>query len=195
VPLTVITLCGCGSTTAPKSARPAAIKGLQAVKVDPAGTRPNHNKLSRYLHAWERSWWRWSGDLARVGEGVEPSYTPDSSWRRASRSYEKAAIAYRRDERRLAALSPPSTLRAANEAFLAAVRRQATRLQDVSDALTGTDPAATARALEALSSSQMLFDQDGARWERAVIAACKDARVRVPKIIRREYISNGQRAA
>ena len=41
----------------------------------------------------------------------------------------------------------------------------------------------------------MLFDQDGARWERAVIAACKDARVRVPKIIRREYISNGQRAA
>jgi hypothetical protein len=195
VPLAVIALCGCGSATAPKSAGPAAVKGLQAVKIDPAGTRPNPTRLGPYLHAWERSWWRWSGDLARVGEGVEPSYTPDSSWGRASRSYEKAAIAYRLEERRLAALLPPSTLRAANEAYLAGVRRQATRLQDVSDALTGTDPAATARALEALSSSQLLFDQNGARGERAVIAACKDAAVRVPKIIRREYISNGQRTA
>jgi hypothetical protein len=42
------------------------------------------------------------------------------------------------------------------------------------------------RALQALQRSQMEFDQDGAQWERAVIAACKASGVKVPKIVRHE---------
>lgn len=44
-----------------------------------------------------------------------------------------------------------------------------------------------------LGSSNLEADQDGAKWERAVIAACKASGVGVPKIVRRKYISNGQR--
>jgi len=39
----------------------------------------------------------------------------------------------------------------------------------------------------------MQFDSDGAQWERSVIAACKVTGVKAPMIVRREYLSNGQR--
>jgi hypothetical protein len=86
-------------------------------------------------------------------------------------------------------------MRRAHDAYLAAVRRQAARFQSLSDAFGGTDPQAMEQTLEALEASQMRFDLDGARWERAVIAACKANGVEVPEMIRREYISNGHRTA
>jgi hypothetical protein len=49
------------------------------------------------------------------------------------------------------------------------------------------------RALEALGMSQMEFDLDGARWERAVITACKASGAEVPEIVRIELISNHHR--
>jgi hypothetical protein len=84
-------------------------------------------------------------------------------------------------------------MRAASEAYIDAVRRQATRLQAVSDAYGGNDADALYRAEQALQLSQMQFDQDGAQWERAVIAACKASGVDVTKIVRLELLSNGQR--
>jgi hypothetical protein len=39
----------------------------------------------------------------------------------------------------------------------------------------------------------MKFDLDGARWEQAVISACKASRAEVPEIVRLELISNRQR--
>jgi hypothetical protein len=69
---------------------------------------------------------------------------------------------------------------------MAAVRRQAARFQKHPDAFAGTDPGTMERALQALQRSQMEFDQDGAQWERAVIAACKASGVKVPKIVRHE---------
>jgi hypothetical protein len=150
--------------------------------------------LRAYLRAWEASWWRRSADLVRIGDTPDFSDTPDSTWPRARRSYQEAATAYLDEEGRLAALSPPSAMRAGNEAYMAAVRRQATRFQRLADAFGGTDPATMERRLEALERSQMQFDADGARWERAVIAACRASGVNIPKIVRREYISNGHRA-
>jgi hypothetical protein len=47
--------------------------------------------------------------------------------------------------------------------------------------------------LEALEGSQMEFDFDGARWERAVIAACQASSVEIPEIVREELVSNGHR--
>lgn len=67
------------------------------------------------------------------------------------------------------------------------------RLQDVSDAFAGNDPSALNRALMALGSSNVEADQDGAKWERAVITACKASGVVVPRIVRLEFISNEQR--
>jgi hypothetical protein len=80
-------------------------------------------------------------------------------------------------------------------AYLAAVRRQGMRFQRLADAFAGTDPAEMERALEALEGSQMQFDLDGARWERAVIAACRATGVDIPEIVREKYVSNGQRTS
>lgn len=49
------------------------------------------------------------------------------------------------------------------------------------------------RALEALQTSQMKFDLDGAQWEQAVITACNASGTQVPESVRLELISNGQR--
>jgi hypothetical protein len=65
-------------------------------------------------------------------------------------------------------LAPRPIMRRAHAAYLAAVRRQATRFQVLSDAFGGTDPQAMEQALEALEGSQLKFDLDGAQWERAV---------------------------
>jgi len=77
---------------------------------------------------------------------------------------------------------------------MAAVRRQAKRFQRLADAFDGTEPTTMERRLETLERSQMQFDMDGVRWERAVIAACRASGVHIPKILRRECISNGHRA-
>jgi hypothetical protein len=150
--------------------------------------------LRTYLRAWEASWWRRAAELERIGDTPDFSATPDSTWARARRSYQEAATAYLNEEGRLAALSPPAAMRAGNEAYMAAVKRQAARFQRLANAFDGTDPATMERRREALERSQMQFDEDGARWERAVIAACRASGVTIPKIVRREYISNGHRA-
>jgi hypothetical protein len=82
-------------------------------------------------------------------------------------------------------------MREAHGAYLVAVRRQAA--QALADAFGGSDPQAMEHALEALEASQMEFDVDGARWEKAVIAACKASGVEGPQIVRLQLISNGQR--
>ena len=152
--------------------------------------------LRTYLRAWETSWRRWTSDLERTdGDALDFSNTPDSSWPRAQRTYDEAAAAYRNEEHRLAALSPPAAMQRANAAYLAAARRQETRFQRLADAFAGTDPAEMEQALEALEGSQMQFDLDGARWERAVIAACRAAGVDIPEIAQKKYISNGQRTS
>jgi hypothetical protein len=188
-------LCGCGSKTHQPNA--PAVKAISAVDIDPAGsTHTNRSALRAYLRVWQASWERLGSDLGRGGDDVPGfSATPDASWDRARRYYGAAATAYRRDERRLAALSPPAIMRRADDAYLGAVRRQAARFQSLSDAFGGTDPQAMEQALEALEGSQLSFDLDGAQWERAVIAACKARGVEVPEIVRREYISNGHRTA
>jgi hypothetical protein len=86
-------------------------------------------------------------------------------------------------------------MRRANDAYIAAVRRQAARSEDLADSFAGTDPAAEERALEAWERSQGQFDQDGAQWERAVIAACRASGVKIPRIVRKQFISNGSRTA
>ena len=86
-------------------------------------------------------------------------------------------------------------MRAAHARYVAAVDRQERSFQALADAFGGTDPQAMEAAFEALEASQMTFDLDGARWERAVIAACKARGVRVPEIVRRELISNGRRTS
>jgi hypothetical protein len=91
------------------------------------------------------------------------------------------------------ALAPPTAMRKGHDAYLAAIRRQAARFQALADAFGGSDPQAMERALEALQWSQMKFDPDGARWEQAVITACKASGVEVPEIVRLELISNHQR--
>jgi hypothetical protein len=187
-------LCACGSNEAHTSSSPARkVVGTVKLRVD-ASPEKNPTALRTYLRVWQVSWRSLARGL-QVGsdDDFDFSNTPDESWDRAQRYYGKAASAYRLDERRLAAISPPRLMRAANNAYTAAVRRQATRFQKLSDAFAGTDPGAMERALEALERSQLKFDLDGARWERAVIAACKATGVEVPEIVRREYVSNGQR--
>jgi hypothetical protein len=181
--------------------RSARRSNVPAAKVSGIGERESGGStptkstaLRAYLRAWEVSWRRWTGDLDRTGgDGLDFSDTPDSTWPRAQRSYQEAAIAYRNEERRLTALSPPSAMRPANDAYMAAVQRQATRFQRLADAFAGTDPATMERRLEALERSQMRFDLDGAQWERAVIAACRASGAKIPEIVRKEYISNGHR--
>jgi hypothetical protein len=191
-----VATCGCSAGAKRDASVPTSRVSGTADRSPTAfvGTRPA--ELRTYLHAWQTSWWRVGRDLERGGDDA-PSFsdTPDRSWDRARRDYGEAALAFRRHARRLAAISPPSTMRPANAAYLAAVRRQATRFQSLSDAFAGTDPRAMERALEALESSQMRFDFDGAQWERAVIAACGASGVEVPTIVRRKYVSNGQRTS
>jgi len=190
-----LALSGCGSSTTDKSSVPA-VKGSSAVDVDlEVSNRMKPSVLRTYLRAWQAIWWRRFRDLERGGDDNAPVFgaTADASWDRMQQRYGEAAFAFRRSERRLAAISPPSGMRPAHDAYMAAVRRQATRLQKVSEAFAGTDPGALNRALEALQRSQMQFDLDGAQWERSVIAACKVTGVEVPMIVRREYLSNGQR--
>lgn len=191
-----LALCGCASSTTHNSSRPVA-KDSSTVDASTTGTSPA--ALRRYLRAWEAAWSRWRVDLAPKTEAEDnaPVYnpTPDASWKAIHRLYGRAAAAYRRRERRLAAIPTPLAMRAANDAYRAVLRRQESRLQDVSDAFAGSDPSALDRALMALQSSQTQADQDGAQWERAVITACKASGVAVPKIVRRKYISNGSRAS
>jgi hypothetical protein len=154
------------------------------------------HELRTYLLAWEASWRRLGAELASGDEGALGfSSAPDATWERARRYYADAVAAYRHDERRLVALSAPSTMRDAHTAYLAAVRRQAARFQGLADAFGGSDPYAMERALEALEASQMTFDLDGARWEQAVIAACKASGMVAPKIVRLQLVSNGHRTA
>ncbi len=151
--------------------------------------------LRGYLSALEASWQRFVGDLGSGDEDAENAFsmTPDASWEPARRAYDAAATTYRGYERRLEALAPPSVLRSAHEAYLAAIRRQEARFQTLAVSFGGTDPHAMERALAALSVSQMTFDLDGARWEEAVIAVCNASGTEVPEIVRSKFISNGQR--
>jgi hypothetical protein len=153
-------------------------------------------ELREYLSGWEASWRRRVGDLEGGDEGALGfSSTPDASWERARRYYEEAVAAYRDQARRLVALAPPTPMREAHDAYLAAVRRQAARFEALADSFGGTDPFAMERALEALEGSQMEFDLDGARWEEAVITACKASALEVPEFVRLGFISNGHRTA
>src|SRR5439155_6038376 len=170
-----------------------------AVQVNKAADEVSSRRISRrdlrvYLSAWEASWRRLGNDLESGDEGALGfSATPDASWERARRLYDGAATAYRHDGRRLIALAPPTAMRKGHDAYLAAIRRQAARFQTLADAFGGTDPQARERALDAVQMSQMKFDQDGSRWERAVITACKASGAEVPEIVRLELISNHQR--
>jgi hypothetical protein len=188
-----LVLCGCASKTTGKPSDPVVERISEVDPSVPATPRA----LRRYLREWEAAWSRWRADLAPRTEAEDnaPVYnpTPDASWKAMQRLYGRAAMAYRRRERRLAAIRTPLAMRAANDAYRAALRRQESRLQDVSDAFDGIDPSALNRALMALGSSNVEADQDGAKWERAVIAACKASGVPVPRIVRLEFISNGQR--
>ena len=192
----VLALCGCGDSVTRRS-NVSASKDTGTVKResrDPSATNPT--ALRAYLRAWEASYSRWVGDLQSDGdEDVNLSATPDASWPRAQRVYGDAATAFRRRERRLTAIPTPMALRFANEAYIDAVGRQVARLQEVSDAYGGTDPYALNRALQAVGQSNWEFDEDGARWERAVIAACRASGVKIPRIVRKQFISNGRRTA
>jgi hypothetical protein len=188
-----LALCGCASNTTHNEGSPAV---MNANAVEPS----NPMELRKYLRGWQAIWERRRQDLdpgpnASEEEENAPVYNPmpDDSWDLMQRLYENAALAYRRSDRRLAALAPPSAMRSAHDAYHAAVRRQEARMKDVAEAFAGTDPQLLDRALFELQSSQMQFDLDGAQWERAVIAACKASGVAIPEIVRREYISNGQR--
>jgi hypothetical protein len=188
-----LVLCGCASKTTGKPSDPVVERISEVDPSVPATPRA----LRRYLREWEAAWSRWTVDIAPRTEAEDnaPVYnpTPDASWKAMHRLYGRAATAYRRRERRLAAIPTPLAMRGANDAYRAALRRQESRMQDVSDAFAGSDPSALNRALMALQSSQA--DQDGARWERAVIAACTASGVPVPRIVRLEFISNGQRTS
>jgi hypothetical protein len=188
-----LALCGCTSNSTHREASPG-VKNASAVEPS------NPTALRRYLRAWQATWERRvrdqdPGPNASEEEENAPVYnpTPDASWDVMQRLYEKAALAYLRSDRRLGALAPPSAMRPAHDAYHAAVQRQETRMKDVADAFAGTDPYSLERALEELGRSNTQFDSDGAHWETAVIAACKASGVAVPKIVRREYISNGSR--
>jgi hypothetical protein len=178
VALTLVATCGCGSSAPP----------------DKADTPSTRRALRTYLRAWETSWYHLGGELSRGDEDPGFSDTPDASWGRARRYYGRAATAYRHADKRFRALRPPRSLRAAHAAYVAAVGRQEARFQALADAFAGTDPSAMERALEALERSQLKFDLDGARWEEAVVSACRSAGLAVPEIVRRELVSNGQRA-
>lgn len=150
---------GCGGTASRKS-------DIPATKVNLAGTNPD--ALRAYLRTWGKSRRRLWNDISRItgdDEGVDFSATRDSSWPRWQRIYEETASAFRNHERRLAALETPPPMRPAHDAYTAAVHREATRFQEIADALAGTDPATLNRAEMALQDSQMQFDYDGARWE------------------------------
>jgi hypothetical protein len=185
-------MCGCSSAAGRESSPPTDATGALATSA-PSGARAE--ALRRYLRSWEAGWRLRVAELASGGDDV-PAFgdTPDSSWSRAELYYEHAASVYRRSEHRLRGISPPVALRHANDAYVAAVERQATRFHTLANAFGGSDPIAMERALEALERSQLQFDQDGAAWERAVIAACLAGGVRIPTIVAREYISNGQRS-
>jgi hypothetical protein len=193
--LSIFVLCGCASET---TSEPKAPVVERITEVDPSAPA-TPGELRRYLREWEAAWSRWTADLAPRTEAEDnaPVYnpTPDASWEAMHRLYGRTATAYQRLERRLAAIPTPGAMLAANDAYRAALRRQKSRLQDVSDAFAGSDPSALNRALMALSNANVEgdTDQDGARWERAVIAACKASGVPVPRIVRLEFISNGQR--
>ena len=188
--VSALAVCGCGSSAPDKADAPRARAGGGAARTTPTNTR---RALHAYLRVWETSWWHLGSDLGGGDEDAEFSDTPDASWDRARRYYESAATAYRHAKRRLSALRPPRSMRAAHHEYLAAVGRQEARFQTLADAFAGTDPYALERALEALERSQLRFDFDGVRWEQAVVSACKAARVAVPEIVRRELVSNGQR--
>jgi hypothetical protein len=185
-------LSGCGS--AGNSVRSDSPK-VEVSKADEVRSRRiSPRDLRVYLSAWETSWRRLGNDLESGDEGALGfSSTPDASWDRARRLYAEAATAYRDDGRRLVALAPPAAMRKGHDAYLTAIRRQAARFQTLADAFGGSDPQAMERALEALQTSQLKFDLDGAQWERAVIAACKAGGVEVPEIVRLQLISNHQR--
>lgn len=193
--LTVVgILSGCGGegNSVPVASPPVEV-GQAADELISAPIRPR--ELRKYLSAWEASWRRLVGEL-QSGEdegALGFSSTPDASWERAQRLYDAAATVFRNDVRRLDALVPPAAMRNVHDAYLAAVRRQATRFQTLADAFGGSDPQAMERALDSLQTSQMQFDLDGAAWEQAVITACKASGVEVPEIVRLQLISNHQR--
>jgi hypothetical protein len=179
----MLAVCGCGGS-AMRTSNAAAV----------ADTHPA--ALRAYLRAWEASWRRRAADISRIvgdDDSLDFSTTPDSTWPRWQRIYEETAVAFRKNDRRLAAIATPPALRSAHDAYRSAVRREAERFQDLADALAGTDPETVNGAEVALSNSQMLFDYDGAKWETAVIAACRASGITVPRFVRRTYISNGQR--
>jgi len=86
-------------------------------------------------------------------------------------------------------------MRPPQDAYTAAVHREARRFQDIAEALAGTDAETLNRADMALEESQGQFDYDVADWESAVIAACRASGVKVPEFVRRKYISNGHRTS
>jgi hypothetical protein len=189
----VAVLAGCGGAGNPARSDSPRVEVSKAAEVSSKPIRPR--ELREYLSAWKASWRHLVGDLENgEDEGALGfSSTPDASWERARRLYDGAATAFRHDGRRLVAIAPPSAMRKAHDAYLAAVRRQAARFQTLADAFGGSDPQTMERALEALERSQMKFDLDGARWEEAVITACKASGVAVPEIVRLQLISNGHR--
>jgi hypothetical protein len=191
--LSVLVLgCGCGSSAQHTGA--ASPTATASDTASPASAAPP--ALRPYLEAWEASWRRTGIDLGRLNDDDAAfSDTPDASWDVARRDYDIAAAAYRHDRRRLAALAAPPSMRAAHARYVAAVERQERRFQALADAFGGTDPQAMEAALEALEASQMEFDRDGVRWEKAVVAACKARGVRLPEIVRRELISAGRRTS
>lgn len=188
--MSALAVCGCGSSAPDKADAPPPRAGKEAAPTPAPNAR---RALRAYLRAWEPSRWDLGSDLGSSDVDAEFSYTPDASWDRARRYYEGAATAYRHTKQLLSALRPPRPMRAAHEGYVAAVGRQQARFQALADAFAGTDPYAMERALEALERSQLKFDLDGARWEQAVVSACKAGRVAVPEFVRRELVSNGQR--
>jgi hypothetical protein len=190
--LGVLSGCGGAGNSVRSDSPPVHVNNKAAD--DGSSQRISPRDLRLYLSAWETSWRRLGNDLESGDEGALGfSPTPDASWERARRLYDGAASAYRQDGRRLSVLAPPTAMRKGHGAYLAAIRRQAARFQTLADAFGGSDPQAMERALEALQTSQMKFDLDGARWEQAVITACKASGIEVPEIVRLELISNHQR--
>ena len=187
----LLAVCGCGgsATHTPNTTSVKAGTRETASDTGPAALRA-------YLRAWEESWRRRGNDISRsTGDDADVDFSaaPDSTWPRWRRIFEETASAFRKNDRGLAALAAPPAMRSAHEAYRAAVRREAARFQDLADALAGTEPETVSRAETALSGSQIEFDYDGAKWESAVIAACRAGGVRVPQFVRRKYISNGHR--
>jgi hypothetical protein len=188
----VLSGCGGAADSVPSANRPVSARNT-AEEISSTLIKPR--ELRKYLSAWEVSWRGLASDLVRGEDEGALGYssTPDPSWERARRLYDRAASAYRDHVRRLVVLAPPPPLQRTHDAYLAAVRRQAARFEAVADAFGGSDPHELDRALDALQTSQMTFDLDGAAWEQAVITACEASGVEVPEIVRLELISNGQR--